>query len=155
MTRRHGSLSAGSCAFEKPVVAFGVGSGEWAPFFYMYRRSWLCDQNDSKWGVPGEKEDTERWMYELQRFKSQHGENDGDGDGDTKAGRPLFSISMLPVLHPLFPQKYILAAQKGAGRCQMTSNTDLHINVFAAAHCTLERKGRRLMQEAVWLLVRT
>lgn len=82
-------------------------------------------------------------------------ENYGDGDGGTKAGRPLFSISMLPVLHPLFPQKYILAAQKGAGRCQMTSNTDLHINIFAAAHCTLERKGRRLMQEAVWLLVRT
>lgn len=30
------------------------------PIFNMYRWSWLCDQNDSKWGVPGEKE---RWMY--------------------------------------------------------------------------------------------
>ena len=32
VTHRHGSLSVGSCAFEKPVVAFGAGSAERAPF---------------------------------------------------------------------------------------------------------------------------
>lgn len=32
MTCRHGSLSVGSCAFEKPVVAFGAGSSECASF---------------------------------------------------------------------------------------------------------------------------
>lgn len=70
-----------------------------------------------------------------------------------KAGRPLFFISRLSVLHLLFQQKYILAAQKSAGSCQMTSNANLHINVFATAPCTLERKGLRFMQNAKGSLI--
>lgn len=70
-----------------------------------------------------------------------------------KAGRSLFSISRLLVLHLLFQQKYMLAAQKAAGSCQMTSNASLHINIFATAPCTLERKGLRLTQDAMWSLI--
>lgn len=146
VTCRHGSLSVGSCAFEKPVVAFGAGSSECASFSacvagadFVIRTivNEVCQEGRR---IQGRRMSSA--FQSLQREWWRY-----------KAGRSLFSISRLLVLHLLFQQKYMLAAQKAAGSCQMTSNASLHINIFATAPCTLERKGLRLTQDAMWSLI--
>lgn len=63
MTHRHGSLSVGSCAFEKMVVAFGVGSTECAPFSICIAGAHFVIKMGLNGVLPGEKEVTERLMF--------------------------------------------------------------------------------------------
>lgn len=148
VTRRHGSLSVGSCAFEKLVVAFGAGSSECASFSTCIAGADFVIKTIVNEVCQEGRRIQGRWMSSA--FQSLHREW---WRWRFKAGRSLFSISRLLVLLLLFQQKYILAAQKATRSCQMTSNANLHINVFATAPCTLERKGLRLMQDAMWSLI--
>lgn len=143
MTHKHGSLSVGSCAFEKLVAAFGAGSSECALFSTCITRADFVIKMILNEVCQGRRrlqrgecisciisESTQRMM-----------------EMEIQSQQTTISISMLLVLPPLFPQRYILAAQKGNRSCQMTSNVNLHINIIAIVPCTLDRKGLHLLRE--------
>lgn len=142
VTRRHGSLSVGSCASEKPVCCL------WSRFQRMFPVYSPCIAGDDfviKM-TANEESQSSRGMQRGEWFRCSFlsffffpaQRNDGDVI-DKAAGPPSF-ICWPSVLQLPAKSTYWLL-RESARSCQMTSNANLHINVFSTAPCTLERKG--------------
>lgn len=102
VTCSHGRLSVKTCAFEEPVFTFGANSGEcsflsaaWADLVIQMMVNEVCQER--------RRIQRDKCLSFLQRQWRWR----------CRAGRPLFSISRLLVLHLLLQQKVHIGCSKG------------------------------------------